>query len=614
MQCCCARFKCIPDGENRCGDPKETCIPDPDGPYSDQFCNGACPDPPPQCCDPPCGACEVCEPNCSKCPENPLGCCNPTCVYQCSDCESCDGDACKPLCPEAECLTCANGSCESICGECEFCANGTCVPCPDGTVCVDGVCVPPPPQQYYCCLDEVEPPPPPSEGEPTPPTPPPTASCHYGPCGKIVDGYFVPKPEWTVGGPYPKKEDCEYACRPFDCAPDNCGFETCQKTDGGRWLSLDKCRESGECNDISNGLCQLNGGPGATVYKYGVSGGPNRTCFDFTIDPYPDRIVCVSFNEPCGKPLRVQIQAPLLSAETCDVIADPVIVIDTEWMGLKDCSCNGSYDRSPRGNLLWRTKQKGVTRFQVCVMTECPDTEACIAVTCGDKAGIGPPVMCADGIEVCGDYPRCCDPCRIKIGDGPETINVYDLDPLEVLKITADDLQIPGGVNIETFDEVPVVFNAPPTWSTWADQRVDETLAGGKIRSLRTVGSPVHDGSSIPGYTPCLFGTWEVVEIPASPPQRPKPQCRIRGCVVSELATWNDVPPCGGPRVWTKGCVGIFYWYADIIDQELQDPVVTLHFGYEWDTKEDPVFGGCVLTDKESGCMPAPKVEINIVP
>lgn len=430
-QCCCIRFKCVPDGENRCGDPKQTCVADPEGEYASPFCNGMCPDPPPKCCDPPCDEsnCEICEPNCEECPENPLGCCNPTCVSQCSDCEVCVDGGCQPKCPPETCLTCVEGECASTCGPCEFCSDGVCVPCPDGTVCVDGVCVPPPPAQWFCCLDEVEEPPPPSEGEPPPPSRPPTASCHYGPCGKIVDGYFVPKPEWKIGGPYIKPEDCSKACRPHDCVPDNCGNEQCLPTNGGQYLSREVCQQSGECNDVPENGCSAM----SPASPFCVSGGGTGDLPDggdryfFTVGVGENLPICVAYQTNCLYPIRVQIWSPELGADGCTVIADRVKRCDSDWRCFDVCDCNLNINCKgpPNGFCKWRTKQKFVTTFEVVVFAPCNQGTYDICVTCGSEPECWPlpPITVETCCCECGTMTQgsgmCCQyPFGISGGDG----------------------------------------------------------------------------------------------------------------------------------------------------------------------------------------------------
>jgi len=599
-QCCCFKYRCEPDGENRCGDPKQKCVPDDEGPYSSPFCNRDCPDPPEQCCIPPCGPCEVCEPNCSKCPENPLGCCSPKCVYQCSECEYCDGDACRPLCPPESCQTCVNGECESTCGPCEVCIDGTCVGCPDGTTCVDGVCIPPPPKQYYCCLDEVEPP---SEGEPTPP---PTASCHYGPCGKIVGGVFIPKPEWTVGGPYAKPEDCAEACRPHDCVPDPCGGSSCIPSGGGQYLSLEKCREAGECDDITDGPCGLSV---SSPQCYSGEGAGTVSYF-FGIGPAENLPICVSYKSLCEMPIRVQIWAPLLAGDGCTELAERVIVCDSGWRGSKGCNCNfdppGGFKGGSEGVCKWRTKQRYVRNFEVRVLTECPENKWIVCVSCGDCAPIP-------------EQSECCEPCLVAVGE--EVIDIHDLLPSDSLSVSWNGQSVPPGSYLQTFPGFPDNLVTFPVWTDyWASIQVDQTLDTGHERwlsvSTTIVGEFVGDCNppALEGDYGSSGGIWKITRIkkPALGFGDEKPICRITGRV-QVLEKWEDrFAVCGGIGVFHKTHAGIYQWTVDIEDKEVGAPDVKFVCGARITRKDGPE--GCVAEIEQGEFTGAPSVELNILP
>ena len=364
--CCCKKYKCVVIGVDSCGNKLEQCVEAADGNYFDPNCEGLCLSGGPCECEPPCDGCSTCEEG--------------ECVPAYGPCETCDDGEIVPLC-----------------GECETCVDGVCYPCPEGYVCVNGECIDlPPPADYYCCYSKEE-----GGSEPAAPR---TASCQSGPCSSVIDGVLVLEPEREAGGPYTSATECGESCRPHNCTPDACGTLSCTPDDDGAFLTQEEC--AADCDD--DGLCGLSGDP---FTANGVGGGSRSYFFTVGAAEFTaGREICVSYASTSGHPIRVQIWSPDMSGVGCTQIASRTIKGDSQWRCQDECSCDfvapGGCKGAPKGFVKWRTKQQGVTTFEVAVLTECAANVWQIGVTCGPCIAM-PAIQC------------CCGPCVL---DEPDDI------------------------------------------------------------------------------------------------------------------------------------------------------------------------------------------------
>lgn len=380
-QCCCSRYDCVLVGTDECGRPIYACQPLPNGKYLSSNCNGDCEPLGP--CEPPCGPCEARS--------------GDSCVSICQEGEHCVNGVCVPDCGTAGCGVCeecVNGVCVPKCGECSICVDGECVPCPEGYVCEDGVCVPED-DQYYCCYEYFDEPSPGSPGEGGGGSY--STSCQRGPCGELIDGVFVPQSWRNAGGPYGTLEECEDECRRHACVVSPCCGPACVPDADGEHDTKGKCLASCDGGSTDTPCVLSPANPTA------VSGtGAGAWSYYFAIDPAPNRPVCVSYVNKCGRPIRVQIFAATLDEDGCTAIAERVIKVDSEWRGSPNCACGPlpqgqSFKGEAKGVVKWNTKQHCVTQFEVKVMTLCEESDWEIAVSCGDCPEV-------PGFECC----RCC--------------------------------------------------------------------------------------------------------------------------------------------------------------------------------------------------------------
>jgi hypothetical protein len=254
---------------------------------------------------------------------------------------------------------------------------------------------------------------------------PKTMRCQIGPCGSIEDGVFVPDPARTAGGPYRDGEACADACRRHSCVPSVCCTTACEPRDDGGHDSKDQCVE--ECaGDPSSGPCQL--GPANPFSTSGTGAGV--WSFKFTIDPAPNRPVCIIYATQCEKPIRVQVWSATIGEDGCTLSSENVIKMDSQWRCNPDCLCDDlpqgqGCEGNAYGILRWRTKQKCITEFEVVVRTTCEDTEWAITVGCEQCEQI-------EGIKACEDcctcedkdcvYPNATEDFRIPLVIGGVTI------------------------------------------------------------------------------------------------------------------------------------------------------------------------------------------------
>lgn len=367
---CCCKFACLISGYDECGQPQYECKTSGDGEYTEKTCNDDCPETPP-CCPCECG---------------------------------------------------------------EICIDGVCYPCPPEYTVVGCECIPypPPPDpepNYYCCYNYNGPEPGTETGAATQEEMEASGTaCQVGPCGKIVDGAFVPQAWRTAGGPYTSGLDCADACRPHSCNQ-KCGKEQCVPDAGGQHRTRDKCFDS--CDDPAQNPCNLS--PGNPITYSGAGAGTWN--YYFTIDEAAGRPVCVTYVSKCGQPISVQIFSPSLN-DNCEVILERGVQVNSGWRGKATCDCNpepppGGYKGIPRGYIKWKTKQFGVTSFEVQVITLCDDTEWEITVTCGD---------CDQNTPAW----RCCCGCSIAF-DGHGCFHLIDdADDDDMVTISWNDLQVPN--------------------------------------------------------------------------------------------------------------------------------------------------------------------------
>lgn len=365
------------------------------------------------------------------------------------------------------------------CECCEICVDESCYPCPDGYSCEDCQCLPPPPPpppgDYYCCYnykgaqpDEYD-----TAGQEA--VRRSGTSCHVGPCGRVEGGVFIVE-EWrTAGGPYLTAEDCADACRRHNCNPDPCGRETCTPDPNGTYETRDICYDS--CDDPAEGPCGLY--PEGPVTLTGSGAGTFNHYFYIGEAANPK--ICVAYVSKCGQPIRVQIWTRLLSTEDCSEIAPRVIVADSQWRGEQDCSCTDlpdgqSFKGAPRGFVKWRTKQRGITAFEVQVITLCPETDWEVVVTCGD----------------CGEVPdwQCCCGCSTTV-EGMGCLSIPTIPREELIVVEWQGLRIfnfpinqwyrdrtefPDASSQKTFildwaTNIGLIFNE---WNAFGECRADE--------------------------------------------------------------------------------------------------------------------------------------------
>lgn len=341
------------------------------------------------------------------------------------------------------------------CGCCEICIDGECYPCPDGYSCVDCECVPPPPPPppgpYYCCYNYTGPEPGYDDPEGLEAVRRSGTTCHIGPCGRVEDGEFIPE-EWrTAGGPYGSLRDCNAACQRHTCLTDDCGYQHCSPDSNGQYTTRDECYDT--CVDPAEQPCAISPSSPYTVNGFGAG----TWNYYFTIDPAENRPICVAYVSTCGRPIRAQIWAPLLSGTGCEQIADRTIVGDSQWRGTEDCNCDfdppGGFKGVPKGFVKWRTKQRGVTTFEVQILTECPENEWQITVTCGPCAEMP-------------NYKCCCDCGTLR----PEVGCIkfpfgFDDAPLVILNIEWFGLNLPSGDPVFPWFDTAAGPGGRPSWN-----------------------------------------------------------------------------------------------------------------------------------------------------
>jgi hypothetical protein len=383
LACCCRRF-CRTTRQDECGNDVYECDNQEAGSVGP--CTPEC-RPPEDPCE--CGPNRQCE-ECFECIDGKCvrieDCC--TSDADCGPCGKCVDNVCQPC---GTCEQCSGGLCLP-CGPCQTCVDGVCVPCPEA--CVGGVCVP---SQYYCCYDSC----PGGEDSQGNPLPEPSTHCQNSPCGYGEDSNGD-SCDLTKGGPYATVNLCDQNCQKYACVPDACGDRECVPDPDGPYNSMSECLQS--CTeDPCSSPCSFSGGSGAGTY---------------TIDAC-ERDVCVSYISPDGKPIRVQIWGPTLD-EDCNIIATRVIKADSDWRCLECCDCPDSPPRSnssgdceggPVGQVTW-TKPRGVTSFEVAVLTACGssaniDVQACQSCTEYNEDDVDPCPCSADGD--CNEGCHCCD-------------------------------------------------------------------------------------------------------------------------------------------------------------------------------------------------------------
>lgn len=319
----------------------------------------------------------------------------------CTQCHICSNGVCEPCNP---CQKCVDGECVP-CGPCEKCDElGRCVSCDAGEICINGVCVP---KQYYCCYDSPESSS--SGGSPR------TTSCR--PATITPTGQQNPCEHGAKSGPHNSALLCQQNCTKFKCAPDACGNNRCVPDPDGPYESYNACLAA--CDDPCAMPCSFAGAsaPGA----YDIDG-----C---------ERDICASYSATNGRPIRVQIYGPIM-VNGCPQPGTRVVKVDSLWRCEECCDCPDTPPRSndPRscaggakGQVKW-TKPRGVTSFEVAVLTACGaaytlDIQACN--TCSSRPDPGPcscivdsdcapDCICCDGECIKKDAVpagKCCGPC-----------------------------------------------------------------------------------------------------------------------------------------------------------------------------------------------------------
>jgi hypothetical protein len=378
IACCCNRLFCRQVREDECGNAVYDCDNQQQGSIGP--CTESCRPPEDPCeCGPtlPCDVCYECIDR--KC-ERIEDCCADG--SPCPECQKCVNGVCVPC---GECEKCVDGVCVP-CGPCEKCEGGECVPCDSDEDCVEGECVP---KQYYCCWDEC-----PNDEYGDPKDPPPSTHCQNSPCGTGLDDNDEPC-DLTKGGPYNTSQLCDENCQNYDCVPDACGYRECQPDPDGEYDSKSEC------------LADCPADPCAEPCSFAGASTPGI----YSIDGC-ERDICVSYVSPDSRPIRVQIWGPTLD-NNCNIIASRVIKADSDWRGEECCDCDsrpaGDLEGGPKGQITW-TKPRGVTSFEVAVLTACGAT-ANIDIRCSDDCGDPPdPDMCpCEDDGDCNDGCHCCD-------------------------------------------------------------------------------------------------------------------------------------------------------------------------------------------------------------
>jgi len=220
----------------------------------------------------------------------------------------------------------------------------------------------------------------------------------------MIDNVFVPQAWRTVGGPYGSSSECEDNCRKHNCTPDACGNYSCTPDEAGAYLTKEDCNDN--CDDPNSGQCGMSPDP---FTANGVGGGSRS--YQFTVGRSEftnNREICVSYASTSGHPIRVQIWSPDISSDGCTQIASRTIKGDSQWRCQEECSCGfsapGGCKGAPRGFVKWRTKQKGVTTFEVTVLTECDANTWQIGVTCGACIEMPNIACCCGACAIEGTY------------------------------------------------------------------------------------------------------------------------------------------------------------------------------------------------------------------
>lgn len=395
--CCCTRW-CRQTSTDACGNPVYGCSNTQAGSIGE--CTPECKPPEEPCeCGPetPCPECEECiDRQCQPIED----CCGEN--TPCPECFQCQDNVCVPC---GECQQCVNGLCLP-CGPCQKCEDGACVECGADEVCIDGVCVP---KKYYCCWEDCP------NGEDGPVSPPPATACreaivtssgYSSPCGTGEDEYGQ-ECDLTKSGPFTSLQQCEPQCERYSCVLDACGNRECEPDPNGPYTSRSECL-SGQYDDDGNlteSPCIED--PCATPCTFGGASSPGT----YSIDAC-ERDICVSYVSPDSRPIRVQIWGPTLDQD-CNIIAARVIKADSDWRGEECCDCDsrpaGDLEGGPKGQIKW-TKPRGVTSFEVAVLTACGAT-ANIDIRCSDDCVDPPdPDMCPCGDDDdCNSGCHCCD-------------------------------------------------------------------------------------------------------------------------------------------------------------------------------------------------------------
>ncbi len=382
LACCCRRF-CRTTRQDECGNDVYECDNQEAGSVGP--CTPEC-RPPEEPCE--CGPNRQCE-ECFECIDGKCVRIEDCCAdgSPCPECQKCEDGSCVPC---GECEQCVGGVCVP-CGPCQKCEGGDCVPCGADEVCIGGVCVP---KQYYCCwasaTDKRL-----NTNNTTCKAATVSGSTQTSPCGTGTEEGETGEVDLTKSGPYANLQQCESNCQKYKCAPNACGDRECVPDPDGPYATRAECLAACPADPCST-PCTFSGANSAGIYAIDAC----------------ERDICVSYVSPDSRPIRVQIWGPTLD-NNCNIIASRVIKVDSDWRGEECCDCDsrpaGDLEGGPKGQIKW-TKPRGVTSFEVAVLTACGAT-ANIDIQCSDDCGDPPdPDMCPCSTDAdCNEGCHCCD-------------------------------------------------------------------------------------------------------------------------------------------------------------------------------------------------------------